>query len=46
VHRYAPARPGDTVHSQGDPSATQAELGFSTAVDIETGLAALSGLPD
>ncbi len=35
---YAPARPGDVMHSQADISRAQEDLGYRTAVDFDEGL--------
>ena len=39
--RLAPPRPGDIIHSRGDPAAARTALGFSATVDLATGLGEL-----
>jgi UDP-glucose 4-epimerase len=41
---YAPARLGDIVHSSGDPSRAQSELGFMAETRIEAGLSEFIGV--
>jgi UDP-glucose 4-epimerase len=38
---HAPARPGDIIHSLGDPAAAGAELGFTARTGVAEGLAEL-----
>ncbi len=38
---YAPARPGDILHSLGDPASAGAELGFKATTAVAKGLAEL-----
>jgi len=41
---HGPARPGDIIHSLGDPSAAEAELGFTAHTGVAEGLAELSAV--
>jgi len=36
---FAPARPGDLIHSRLDPARAEQELGWRSELDLETGLA-------
>jgi UDP-glucose 4-epimerase len=36
---FAPARPGDLIHSRLDPARAERELGWRSQLDLETGLA-------